>query len=249
MNTASKGEMKMGEIVIAQIYVNGVTAVASRLKQIPKGIIGATIQVTFGSDWFGLSKTAVFQGVVTKDVVGVDDIITIPAECVEESGHRLRVGFYGVADDGTVVIPTIWTELGTIQDAADPSGDTSTDPTLPVWAQLQTQIVNLTDDLQQQIDNLIETVRMSAQRIAEVNLLAAKWVGEQSPYSQIVSIAGITPYSQVDLTPSVEQLAIFHDKDLAFVTENEDGVVTVYAIGDKPQNDYTMQVTIKEVRV
>lgn len=89
----------------------------------------------------------------------------------------------------------------------------------------------------------------SAVRVAEVELLAANWAGAASPYSQVVSIPSVTQYSQVDLTPSVEQLAIFHDKDLAFVTENEDGVVTVYAIGDKPLNDYTMQVTIKEVSV
>ena len=89
----------------------------------------------------------------------------------------------------------------------------------------------------------------SAVRIAEIDLLAANWVGTASPYSQVVSIPSVTMCSQVDLTPNVEQLAIFHDKDLAFVTENEDGVVTVYAIGDKPLNDYTMQVTIKEVSV
>lgn len=86
-------------------------------------------------------------------------------------------------------------------------------------------------------------------RIGTVELLASAWVGDASPYSQVVTISGVTPYSKVELDPSVEQLVIFHDKDLAFTTENEDGVVTVYAIGDKPQNDYTMQVTIKEVSV
>lgn len=86
-------------------------------------------------------------------------------------------------------------------------------------------------------------------RIGEVTLLASAWKGTDSPYSQVVDIAGVTENSQVDLTPSVEQLVIFHQKDLAFVTENDDGVVTVYAIGDKPANDYTMQVTIKEVAV
>lgn len=86
-----------------------------------------------------------------------------------------------------------------------------------------------------------------AARIAEVSLLAANWAGDTSPYSQIVEIEGITPYSQVDLTPNVEQLTIFHEKDLTFVTENEDGVVTVYAIGDKPLNDYAIQATIREV--
>lgn len=87
----------------------------------------------------------------------------------------------------------------------------------------------------------------SAATIGEVTLLAANWKGAGSPYSQVVQIYGVTENSQVDLTPSIEQLAIFHNKDLAFVTENEGGVVTVYALGDKPTNDYTIQVTITEV--
>lgn len=85
--------------------------------------------------------------------------------------------------------------------------------------------------------------------LTNVTLLASAWVGENSLYSQVVSIDGITEYSKVDLLPSVEQLAIFHNKDVAFVTENEDGVVTVYAIGDKPVMDYTMQAQITEVLV
>ena len=59
----------------------------------------------------------------------------------------------------------------------------------------------------------------------------------------------MTPNSKVDLQPSAEQLAIFHDKDIAFSTENEDGVVTVFAIGDKPTKDYAIQATIMEVTV
>ena len=82
-----------------------------------------------------------------------------------------------------------------------------------------------------------------------VTLLASAWKGTEDPYSQVVNIEGVTEYSKVDLQPSVEQLAIFHDKDLAFVTENDGGVVTVYAIGDKPTNNYTMQATITEVVV
>ena len=88
---------------------------------------------------------------------------------------------------------------------------------------------------------------VAAARVADVTLLAADWVGEDNPYSQVVTIDGITANSQVDLTPNVEQLAIFYDKSLAFVTENENGVVTVYAIGQKPQNDYVIQATITEV--
>lgn len=84
-------------------------------------------------------------------------------------------------------------------------------------------------------------------KIGDVYLPASAWVGENNLYSQKVDIEGVTANSQVDLTPSVEQLLIFYDKSLAFVAENEDGVVTVCAIGQKPENDYTMQVTITEV--
>ena len=87
----------------------------------------------------------------------------------------------------------------------------------------------------------------AAPRISSVTLLASKWVGTTSPYSQVVTVAGATANSQVDLTPSVEQLSIFYNKDLAFVTQNDNGVVTVYAIGQKPTNDYTIQVTLTEV--
>lgn len=89
----------------------------------------------------------------------------------------------------------------------------------------------------------------SAVKIAEVTLLAANWKGAESPYSQVVEISDVSVNSMVNLHPSVEQLEIFHDKDLAFTTENEDGVVTVFAIGDKPQDDYTIQASIMEVVV
>ena len=85
--------------------------------------------------------------------------------------------------------------------------------------------------------------------IAYIDLLSSGWNGEANLYAQIVNIDGITEYSKVDINPSVEQLAVFYEKDIAFVAENEDGVVTVYCIGQKPTADYTIQVTITEVAV
>lgn len=86
-------------------------------------------------------------------------------------------------------------------------------------------------------------------QIGTVTLYASAWEGTNNLYSQVVNIDGVTANSQVDLTPGVDQLAVFYDKDLSFVTENDGGVVTVYAIGQKPANDYTIQVTITEVNV
>jgi hypothetical protein len=102
------------------------------------------------------------------------------------------------------------------------------------------------NDIQDEIIRLAKLIDTNI-RIAEIELLAENWVGTANPYYQTVMIDGVTPNSQVDLTPSVEQLVVFYEKDLTFVTENEDGVVTVYAIGQKPEHDYIVQVTITEV--
>lgn len=96
---------------------------------------------------------------------------------------------------------------------------------------------------------IMQMINAKSAKIGEVTLLASKWVGEDNLYSQVVDIEGVTEYSQVDLTPNVHQLAIFYNKDITFVTENEDGIVTVYVIGQKPENDYTIQVTITEVDI
>ena len=70
-------------------------------------------------------------------------------------------------------------------------------------------------------------------------------------YGQVVNVnnANITPNSKVDLQLSSEQMVIFYEKDLAFVAENEDCKVTVYCIGQIPQNDYKIQATVTEVIV
>jgi hypothetical protein len=109
------------------------------------------------------------------------------------------------------------------------------------------KIPDLIDQIRTEVRDALSS--KSKITVGNVELLADKWVGAEKMYSQVVSLDGVNEYSQVDLTPSIEQLAVFHDKDLAFVTENDGGIITVYVLGDKPTNDYTMQVTIKEVSV
>jgi hypothetical protein len=89
-------------------------------------------------------------------------------------------------------------------------------------------------------------------KIVTISLPAESWNGDSSPYSQTFeagAISGVSEMSKVDLQPSTEQLEIFHEKDLAFVAENEDGIVTVFCIGQKPVNDYVIQATVTEVVV
>ena len=88
-----------------------------------------------------------------------------------------------------------------------------------------------------------------ASPVPEVNitLTASAWAGSNDRYSQVVSVPGVTSKSQVNLTPSVEQVEIFYEKNITFVTKNEGGVVTVYVIGQKPENSYTIPANIVEV--
>ena len=69
-------------------------------------------------------------------------------------------------------------------------------------------------------------------------------------YKQAVTInnAVITPNSKIDLNPTPEMLVAFQEKDVTFVAENEDGVVTIYCVGQKPKNTYwNIPVTVTEV--
>lgn len=94
-----------------------------------------------------------------------------------------------------------------------------------------------------------------------VNILGGSdnWVAEDitnssgevigTRYGQAVNVnnATITKNSKVDLQITSEQMVIFYEKDLAFVAENDGGAITVYCVGDIPENDYTIQAIVTEV--
>ena len=129
---------------IAEVRVSGCRCETVRLEPIPRGIVGAVVAVEYTDPaWDSLRKTVVFRGAATKDVLDAGNEIVIPAEVVSKAGGSLYMGVYGVNAENHVAIPTIWTELGVIQGAATPSGDASTAPSLPVWAQIQAMVGDL----------------------------------------------------------------------------------------------------------
>ena len=221
-----------------KIEVTGnIARVIEKPSRITSGTVGLPSEFTFDGAWNGLRKVAVFKaGSVIKTVEDPEaKDLTVPWEVLEKPNVWLSIGAYGVNTEGTVAIPTIWANVCVVHLGVDPDGDPTTDPTLPLWQEMLNYIASL-------------TLKPTA-RVDYVHLSASGWLGEDGFYSQVVDLDGITEYSQVDLKPSAEQLAIFHEKDIGFSTENEDGIVTVYVIGDKPTNDYTMQVSITEVVV
>ena len=146
-------------MIVAKMQVRYAQASTVYRKIIPTGIVGAQVELDYAEDiWQGLHKTVVFRGAVTKDVVTDANIVTIPPEVVATTGITLQLGVYGVDDDGNLAIPTLWASLGYIRDAANPSGDTSTDPSLPVWAQILTMIGDLDALDTTAKNNLVEAV-------------------------------------------------------------------------------------------
>lgn len=144
---------------IAEVKVAKTTCETTLLVPIPKGIVGATISIEYTDPaWDGLQKTVVFRSSVTKDVLASGNEVVIPAEVVSRAGRNLYMGVYGVDIANNVVIPTIWAELGMIHSAADPSGDSSSYPLLPVWAQIQAMIGNLDELDTEAKNNLVAAV-------------------------------------------------------------------------------------------
>jgi hypothetical protein len=82
---------------------------------------------------------------------------------------------------------------------------------------------------------------------ATVTLLADNWMGDTNPWSQIVTINGVTTSSKIDLQPTATQIVALQNEEIALMAENNTGTITVYAIGNKPTEDYTMQALITEV--
>lgn len=127
-----------------EIEVTNNRASTKRGELLTKGQVGVQVQFTFNDHWTGMKKTAVFKRCgTTIDVMDSEwngDIVTVPPEMTEEAGLLVHVGVYGVSEDGKRITPTLYAPLGAVALGADPNGDPSTDPTLPVWAQLQAQI-------------------------------------------------------------------------------------------------------------
>lgn len=90
-----------------------------------------------------------------------------------------------------------------------------------------------------------ENIRVG--KISTISLPASGWTTATNVYSQVVSVAGATANSKVDIYPTPEQLIDLQLSGISLVAVNEDGVVTVYALNNKPTSDYSMQVTITEI--
>jgi hypothetical protein len=141
---------KRGEEMI-QIEVNGTKArCVSGGEMLTSGSVGLVVKVAFSSEWRGLIKTAIVcgSGKNLETLVKQKDTFTVPHECMTEVGSEVKIGLYGMRKDGTVVIPTVYCALGTIQEGTVPTGENGEEPTPSVFNQLMAVATEAVDAAQ-----------------------------------------------------------------------------------------------------
>lgn len=87
-------------------------------------------------------------------------------------------------------------------------------------------------------------------KATRINLNASDWVMSEDNnlvYSQTVDVAIVTENSQIELRPSPEQLRELLIAEISLMAANDNGTVTVFAIGGAPTSDYSMQIIVSEV--
>lgn len=102
------------------------------------------VEFKFSADWDGLVRAVVFtDGIETVSMLldGTNKC-NIPWEVLQNANKVLKVGVKGTKKDGTVVLPTVWLELGKITLGVEyvPDESETKTPTPDVFQQLAGQI-------------------------------------------------------------------------------------------------------------
>ena len=87
-------------------------------------------------------------------------------------------------------------------------------------------------------------------KIASVSLPTASWTGLSIPansWQQMITIPGTTAHSKLDIEPDPTTLATAMNEGFSLTIQNYHGNLTAYAVGVKPSQDLTIQVSITEV--
>ena len=88
-----------------------------------------------------------------------------------------------------------------------------------------------------------------APKLTTIMIPSSGWQGSSNPYYQVVACNGVNANSKLDLQPTPTQVVELQEAEISLMATNSNGVVTIYAIGEKPTVDYTMSVLITEVTV
>ena len=141
-----------------KLIVSGASARAEVDGLLTSGMVGIPVTIACDGAWDGLTKSMVCRaGHIVKTILNVGNTATVAHECMVPN-QTLYIGIEGRNADGTLVIPTVWAPCGLICSGANADADHSTDPTLPIWAQIQAIIGDLAGLNTKKKDNLVSAI-------------------------------------------------------------------------------------------
>lgn len=111
-------------------------------------------------------------------------------------------------------------------------------------------VVEEHSDFVSMIESIVNDIKTNYQikpKLTTIDLRTDRWNGSGMVYYQTITVPNVTENSQVDLRPSPEQLQELLINEISLTAANEEGLVTVFAIGGMPTSDYSMQIIISEV--
>ena len=127
-----------------------------------------------------------------------------------------------------------------VSDKANPHGVTK--------AQVGLGNVDNTSDANKPVSTAQQTA-INACKVKKntLSLPTASWTGS-GPYTQTVTITGITVNSKVDIQMDATAIGVLIDSGTSAIwIENNNGTLTAKALGEKPNANLSVQVTITEV--
>ena len=248
-------------MIVCQVTGAAITPTETEL--LTSGMVQAVpVRFCFSPEWDSLDRTAVFTAgsVSVSCLLGAENECFIPWECLRVAGTHLRVGVYGTRAQ-EVVLPTVSCSLGLVCTGAQPTENTPEEPTATLVQTLLTETkaaVAAADALRADA----EAGRFNGERgekgdrgekgeigdagcrLGSITLTAVGWSGSQ-PFTQGAELAGLTAQTMVELRPTARQLAALRQQGVRSLTAaNEDGALTIYALGAAPQTDLTLQVSL-----
>ena len=121
--------------LIKVVVERNIVRIDEKPEIITSGTVGLPVEFSFDSDWDGLTKIASFVAGDVKKIVKIEAENTVPWEVLQKPGVWFGIGVYGMSDDGTIVIPAIYSNVSVIRAGTDLDGDEEMRPTPQVLSQ------------------------------------------------------------------------------------------------------------------
>ena len=228
-------------MIIGEMIVQFSSVKVTLHDKLPLGAAGLKVRFRFQDPvWENLAKTAVFRNRSrTLDVAVEDDCAVIPQELLTQAMEPVDVGVYGTDSEKGLAIPTVWGQLGTVSSAANPSGDSAAEATLPYWAQLKEQLDSVLDTMASRED--LEEVLRRAKESGEFD-------GPQGPVGPqgiqgLPGADGYTPAKGVDYWTQADQDQIISqvaDRTAQAISHSGD-IICQHSGGYIAETDFTQR--------